>query len=152
MDIEKQYDKIYRFCYYRVHNRETAEDLTQETFLRFMNGRYEERGEVIRYLYTIARNLCIEESRRIKAEELPADISDEGAGAEGLADRILVRLALDKMTEEDRELLILRYLNEVSVTDICKITGISRFSLYRRLNRVKKDFIKLMEGGEVHEQ
>ncbi len=152
MDIEEQYDKIYRFCYYRVHNRETAEDMTQETFLRFMNGRYEERGEMIHYLYTIARNLCIEESRRVKAEELSENVSDEGAGTERMMDKILVRIAIGKMTEDDRELLILRYLNEESVTDICKITGLSRFSLYRRLNRVKKEFIKLMEGGEVHEQ
>ena len=152
MDIEEQYDKIYHFCYYRVRNRETAEDLTQETFLRIMNGRYEERGEMIRYLYTIARNLCIEESRRIKTEEFLDNVSDDGVAAEGMTNKILVRLALDKMTEEDRELLILRYLNEESVTDICKITGMSRFALYRRLNRVKKDFIKLMEGGEVHEQ
>ena len=66
MEIEEQYDKIFRFCYYRVHNREMAEDLTQETFLRFMNSHYEERGEGIRYLYVIARNLCIEESKRRK--------------------------------------------------------------------------------------
>ena len=151
MDIEEQYDKIYHFCYYRVRNRETAEDLTQETFLRIMNGRYEERGEMIRYLYTIARNLCIEESRRIKTEEFLDNVSDDGVAAEGMTNKILVRLALDKMTEEDRELLILRYLNEESVTDICKITGMSRFALYRRLNRVKKEFIKLTEGGEVHE-
>ncbi len=38
MDIEEQYDKIYRFCYYRVKNKETAEDLTQETFLRFLKA------------------------------------------------------------------------------------------------------------------
>ena len=147
MDIEEQYDKIYRFCYYRVHNKETAEDLTQETFLRFMSSHYEERGEVIRYLYTIARNLCIEESRQMKAEELPENISDDGTGAEGMMEHIRVRLALDRMAEEDRELLILRYLNEESVTDICRITGISRFSLYRRLNRIKKEFIKRMNGG-----
>ena len=152
MDIEEQYDKIYRFCYYRVRNKEIAEDLTQETFLRFMNSRYEERGEVTRYLYTIARNLCIEESRHIKTEELPVSISDGGTIVEGMMDKILVEGALGKMAVEDRELLILRYLNEESVTDICEITGISRFALYRRLNRAKKEFIKMMEGGKTHEQ
>lgn len=152
MDIEEQYDKIYRFCYYRVRNKEIAEDLTQETFLRFMNSRYEERGEVTRYLYTIARNLCIEESRQIKTVELPEYISDGGTVVEGMMDKILVELALGKMAEDDRELLILRYLNEESVTDICEITGISRFALYRRLKRAKKEFIKMMEGGKTHEQ
>ena len=151
MDIEEQYDKIFRFCYYRVHNTDTAQDLTQETFLRFMNSDYKERGEQIRYLYTIARNLCIDESRKAQMIELPEDFSDEGNGADDLIRKIEVNQALDKMPEEDRELLILRYMNEVPLSDICKIMGISRFALYRKLNSVKRDFIKLMEGGNFHE-
>ena len=151
MDIEEQYDKIFRFCYYRVHNTDTAQDLTQETFLRFMNSDYKERGEQIRYLYTIARNLCIDESRKDQMVELPEDYSDEGNGADDLIRKIEVNQALDKMPEEDRELLILRYMNEVPLSDICKIMGISRFALYRKLNSVKRDFIKLMEGGNFHE-
>ena len=151
MDIEEQYDKIFRFCYYRVHNTDTAQDLTQETFLRFMNSDYKERGEQIRYLYTTARNLCIDESRKARMDELPEDFSDEGNGADDLIRKIEVNQALDKMPEEDRELLILRYMNEVPLSDICKIMGISRFALYRKLNSVKRDFIKLMEGGNFHE-
>ena len=151
MDIEEQYDKIFRFCYYRVHNTDTAQDLTQETFLRFMNSDYKERGEQIRYLYTIARNLCIDENRKAQMVELPEDFSDEGNGADDLIRKIEVNQALDKMPEEDRELLILRYMNEVPLSDICKIMGISRFALYRELNSVKRDFIKLMEGGNFHE-
>lgn len=151
MDIEEQYDKIYRFCYYRVKNKETAEDLTQETFLRFLKSPYEERGERIRYLYTIARNLCTEEMRRERAEELPDDVSDDGLEAEKAAEKAQVNLALGRMSEEDRELLILRYMNEESLRDISRITGLSRFALYRKLNRVKKEFMRLMEGGGTHE-
>ncbi len=77
MDIEEQYEKIYRFCYYRVHNRETSQDLTQETFLRFLNSHYKERGKRIRYLYTIARNLCIEESRMSKTEEFTEKLMED---------------------------------------------------------------------------
>lgn len=151
MDLEEQYDKIYRFCYYRVQAKETAEDLTQETFLRFLTGHYEERGKAIRYLYAIARNLCIEESRRKKTEALPEELSDGGAGADGMIDQLCVGLALERLAEEDRELLVLRYMNEESVTDICKITGISRFALYRRLNRIKKELIKPERGGSALE-
>ncbi len=151
MDIEEQYDKIFRFCYYRVHNTDTAQDLTQETFLRFMNSSYEDRGEQLRFLYTIARNLCIDENRKAKMEELTEDYSDDGDEAEDLIRKIDVNSALDKMPEEDRELLILRYMNDVPLADIGKIMGISRFALYRRLNSVKRDFIKLMEGGNFHE-
>ena len=149
MDIEEQYDKIYRFCYYRTGNRETAEDLTQETFLRFLKSNYQERGIGIRYLYTIARNLCIEESRRQKNDPLPENLSDEGKEAEDLIEQIRVRQALMKLPDEDRDLIIMRFMNDESITDISKLTGLSRFVLYRRLKRILRELIRLMEGGHV---
>ena len=148
MDIEELYDKIFRFCYYRVGSRETAEDLTQETFLRYMNRSFDECDEGIKYLYSIARNLCIDEYRRPKTEIIKEDISDEGVEADHMINRIHVRQVLETMAEEDRDLLILRFMNNESVTDICKITGSSRFALYRRLKRVKREFISRMEGED----
>ena len=60
-DISEQYEKIYRYCYFKVNNRCLAEDLTQETFLRyFAQTSYVHRAKRLAYLYTIARNLCID--------------------------------------------------------------------------------------------
>lgn len=71
IDLEEQYDKIYRYCYYKLHHREKAEDITQETFLRFLeNENYRDTGKGLQYLYTIARNLCIDEFRKKPTEEL----------------------------------------------------------------------------------
>jgi RNA polymerase sigma-70 factor (ECF subfamily) len=89
--------------------------------------------------------------RRERAEALPDDVSDEGLEAEKAGEKAQVNLALGRMSEEDRELLILRYMNEESLRDISRITGLSRFALYRKLNRVKKEFMRLMEGGGTHE-
>ena len=147
MDLEEQYDKIYRFCYYRTLNRETAEDLTQETFLRFLKSDYQERGIGIRYLYTIARNLCIEEARRKKQDPLPEDLSDEGKGAGDIVEQIRVRQALMKLPDEDRDLIIMRFVNEESITDICKLMGMSRFALYRKLKSLQRKLIELLGGG-----
>ena len=148
MDLEEQYDKIYRFCYYRTLNKETAEDLTQETFLRYLRSNYHEQGMEIRYLYTIARNLCVDESRKQKTEALPKDISDKEDFSEAVIENIQIRNALMKLTEDERDLIIMRYVNEESLSDISKITGLSRFAVYRKLIRVKKEFIDLMEGGK----
>lgn len=54
-DIEEQYDKIYRYCYFKLHSRELAEDVTQETFLRYLEH-YNCLTTVsaLKYLYTIA--------------------------------------------------------------------------------------------------
>ena len=151
MDLENAYDKIYRYVYFRIKDQTVAEDITQETFLHFISRKGNIHDYEMKYLYTIARNLCIDESRKARTEELPEDYSDEGDGADELIRKIEVNQALDKMTEEDRELLILRYMNDMSLADICEIMGISRFALYSKLNSVKRDFIKLMEGGNLHE-
>ena len=38
IDIEEQYDKIYRYCYFKLKNQHLSEDITQETFLRFLRA------------------------------------------------------------------------------------------------------------------
>ena len=69
MDLEIQYDRIYRYCYFRLHNAQIAEDITQETFLRFFNKDLSlDSSRELPYLYTIARNLCIEEYRKASKE------------------------------------------------------------------------------------
>ncbi len=152
MDLEEEYDKIYRYCYFKVANRETAEDITQETFLRFLEScGYEDRGKSLHYLYTIARNLCMDEFRS-RRREVPISDGDSDAldcvgevvpgGGEAAEDGLLTRLslasALLELTEEERELLLLRHVNDISVTWIGKIYEISTFSVYRKLRQAEK--------------
>jgi len=135
-NIQEQYDKIYRYCYYKVKNSALAEDLTQETFLRyFSQNAYIERGKMLAYLYTIARNLCIDAFRKIQPEMLTDDIS--GADCfEQIELNLTLRQALKTLSEQERELLLLRYVNELSVEEIASIMEISRFAVYRRTNSV----------------
>ena len=66
LDINEQYDKIYRYCFLRVRHKETAEDLTQETFLRYLeHPQYHSEDKTLQLLYTIAGNLCTDEFRKI---------------------------------------------------------------------------------------
>lgn len=156
MDLSEQYDKIYRYCYFKLMHKETAEDITQETFLRFFDGgRYEERGKTLQYLYTIARNLCIDEFRKRPAEQLSEIPNASYMQTDtDMEDRLLtslsVKTALRTLDKESRELLLLRYVNEVPVSVICNIMGFSRFAVYRKTNRAlrkireqlgKEDFI-----------
>lgn len=153
LDLGEQYDKIYRYCYFKVNNHCLAEDLTQETFLRyFAQNSYVNHGKQLAYLYTIARNLCIDYYRkphRVMAEE---DVSQSGwkKNVEKLSENPMeyvetslhLQMAVDKLPIEMQELILLRYVNELSVREICKITGLSRSSEYRlereALRRLKK--------------
>jgi len=64
MDLQEQYSRLLRYCFMRTKDRYLAEDITQETFLRFWQSHsYRDTGREMAYLYTIARNLCIRECR-----------------------------------------------------------------------------------------
>ncbi len=152
MDIELFYDKIFRYCYYRIGDKTAAEDLTQETFLRFLNS---DSRMPERYLYTIAKNLCIDEYRKTRpiltdeagseADEIPGP--DE---TESMVDRMTILNAMEQMPEEEREVLILRYVNDESVSDICVLTGLSRFAVYRRCKEAANRMKELL-GKENYE-
>ena len=136
MDIEELYDKIYRYCYYRLHNRELAEDITQETFLRwFASDTYRDRNQTLQYLYTIARNLCIDEARRIKPEPFNETLQVSNNDPDPLSS-IALQTALRSLNEQDRELVLLRCVNRESMGVLCRVYGQSRFTLYRRLRNI----------------
>ena len=143
IDIEEQYDKIYRYCCYRLRDRERAEDVTQETFLRwFASDTCRDKNQLLRYLYTVARNLCIDEYRRPVAQPLPEDLPEQER--DPLASLVL-RAELDKLAPEDRELVLLRYVNEVPMAVLGQLYGLSRFALRRRLNGILKTLREALE-------
>lgn len=139
-DIEEQYNKLYQYCYFKVHNAHLAEDITQEAFLRLLEtGRDRDIEKPLAFLYTVARNLCIDEFRRKKLNELTAVPEDMPADNESqIIDAVSVKIALDELTEREREIVLLKVVNEVPVKDISKIFGISRFAVYREVKKILK--------------
>lgn len=136
IDINEQYDKIYRYLYFRLKNQHLAEDLTQETFLRFLeSSSYKDTGRPLAYLYTIARNLCVDEFRKVPLEELKEDVAQDGF-EDRVVEKQSLQQAMQALTGEEQELLLLRYVNEVNFTDLCRLYGKSRFALYRELKKV----------------
>lgn len=142
MELEEQYDRIYRYCYYKLRDVQQAEDITQETFLRYLE--YNKSKDIKRplaFLYTIARNLCIDWFRRQNTEELPEQLPEQ-LSAEETENHMLVSISLRKalleLEERERELVLLRFVNEVPVADLSKIYEISRFALYRETKKILK--------------
>lgn len=136
IDIDEQYDKIYRYCYYKLKNPTLAEDTTQETFLHYLEcGSYREVGRPLAYLYTIARNLCIDQFRKKTFTELTEDMAIHEDEEQKIVSMDL-RIAVEELNERERELVLLRYVNEVPVSVISKMFNISRFALYRELKQI----------------
>ncbi len=149
MDLENAYDKIYRYVYFRIKNQTVAEDITQETFLHFISQKGSIHDYEMKYLYTIARNLCIDEFRRMKPDSLSESLDDiTSAHEDDLAEQLAVREAVAKLPNEDQEILLLRYVNNESVGTISKTLGISRFALYRRLKKAEDELRASLEADD----
>lgn len=136
INLQDQYDKIYRYCYFKVRNRQIAEDLTQETFLKYFNQTsYINRGKSLSYLYTIAKNLCIDFYRKSNREE---GLKEEVLGNDDISTfetNLAIRQAVSTLPPDLQELLLLRFANELGINEIANIMKISRFAVYRKLNK-----------------
>ena len=128
----------------------------QETFLKFWQSHtYEDTGKEMAYLYTIARNLCMDEFRRKKALDIDdyAELSAcKNLQPDSIIESIAITSALEKLPEELREIVCLRYISDISCADIGKIMKLSRFSVYRRLKEGLKLLKYDMEGDGGHDR
>ena len=151
-DLEKQYDKIYRYCFMKLHNAQTAEDITQDTFLRYYSIKeHTEIKNPTAYLYTIARNLCTDYYRAMPVEVMDnLDVSyiDD-------CEKYNVQLALTQAMQElpdiEKEIIFLRYTNDVPVNEIAKIFGLSRFTVHRKERHALQELKKILDRGDFYD-
>lgn len=135
VSLQDQYDKIYRYCYFKVNNKDLAEDLTQETFLKyFSQTSYIHRGKPLAYLYTIAKNLCIDFYRSNSKGQHFEEVVLSDDSISNFETNFAIRQAVYTLPGDLQELLLLRFANELGIGEIAAIMNISRFSVYRRLN------------------
>ena len=153
MELKEQYDRIYQYLYFRLRDRQAAEDLTQEAFLRFLTSRtYRDENKQLQYLYTIARNLCNQYYRdrtftySLDETEYNPRMKEPADGFEqSLLQQICLREALQKLAPDEREMLFLRYVNDVPVPVMSRLYSISRFAMYRKLKSILKKMRSEME-------
>lgn len=145
--IRKYYDEIFRYCWHHVGNKETAEDLCQDTFISFIEHYEDFRhiGKTKNYLYTIARNKCKDYYKKkvpLLLETLPEQVDKMD-----MEENVIMRQMIMGLSVEFKEVITLRYLQNLKYADIAVILGISQ-SLAKY--RVKKALAQLaeMEGGQ----
>lgn len=154
--------RIFRFIYLRTSSKETAEDLASEVFLRYWKRikkgmRDENFGEIIAndkirpFLYKIAKNLIIDFYRKkeIPTVEISDNIKDKIQDQkQDIMAYISIKQeveemmkALGKLKDEHREIIILRHVEGLSITEIAEITeksgGSIRVSLHRAIKELK---------------
>lgn len=126
--IQKYYDDIYRFCYYKTGNALLSYDLTQETFLKLIKyiGNYRDKGKFKGYLITIAINVCNTYfyKNNINLEELDGNQNYDFKSSNELnkiEEKDIVVQALNELPEKQKEVIILRYYEDLKIKDISRI-------------------------------
>lgn len=151
LDLDEQYDKIYRYCYFKTYNSQIAEDLTQETFLKYFSQKsYVSHGKPLAYLYTIAKNLCVDYYRNIKEESLDVEYL-ACTEFNSIETSIAIKQALKTLSKDLQELILLRFVNELSIGEICDITSLSRFAVYRRIKDALKQLNLVLREEDFNE-
>ena len=127
-------DPIFRYVSFRVRSPEDAEDLTDQVFLKMIEAlpAYDDRGlPFAAWLYRIARNLIVDRSRRSARDaealseslEARGDGSDPFAAAVGTLDREAVRTAMASLTDEQRQVVVLRFIEGWEVDEVAQAMG-----------------------------
>lgn len=156
--VEIYEKEIITYCYYIIKDKEEAKDLAQEAFLKaFINLKSLRNEEDFKYwLLRIARNSCFKKLSRMKIEKKIISIEEEKSLS--IIDELIkddrrnkIINALNKLDKKDKEIIILRDIQDFSYAEISKILKISMNLVKVRLYRARKNLKKIIEDeyGEI---
>jgi RNA polymerase sigma-70 factor, ECF subfamily len=127
-------DNIYRYIFYRIDNHHTAEDITAEVFVRFVEGlsAYQDRNiPLLAWLYQIAHARLVDHYRQSQRVGQESDLDNVVVSTEDDLDGDLmtnyhqekVREALTNLTPEQQQVILLRFIEGYSVQKTAEVLG-----------------------------
>lgn len=164
LDINKIYDLYYRdvyhFALYFTNNKQEAEDITQETFIKIMNsiGSLKDQTKLKTWILSITRNTAMDLHRKRKFVSLFPDWAlGKDKDLDTPEDRLIrkgewteLQSALLKLKQQYRTVVILRGLKELSIKETAEVLGCSeakvRVDYHRALQILNKQVLSNNEG------
>ena len=148
-------DGVYRFALFQLGDQAAAEDVAGEVFLRMLNttDRYEYRGVPLQaYLFRIARNLIVDQQRRrgrlAPLEEAPLDKTLSANPAQLAEQRLAWRdlqHSLEQLTEEQRQVVILKFVECLDNKQIAEVIGKNEGSVKSLQHRALVSLRRILE-------
>jgi RNA polymerase sigma factor (sigma-70 family) len=149
--IDRHKDLVYTIAMNITRNREDAEEVAQDAFLKAFQklAGFRKESSFQTWLYRIVYNEAISRIRKNKVklldleEEITGNIPEEEleediAGLDGQEQKLVIAKILDQLPEIDRVLVTLFYLDNQPVTEISAVTGLGESNVKVRLHRVRK--------------
>lgn len=162
--LQRHQDRLYSYISYIVRNKDMADDLFQETFVKAIvtlrQGRYKETGKFYAWLTRIAHNLLIDQFRNERNETLIYDDDAENAWHEAamiadgyreseiINEQVLsdVKRLMDNLPDNQREVVFMRFYQDLSFKEISDITGVS---INTALGRMRYAIINMRRMAEA---
>jgi len=146
---------VYRFSFWLAGDGYEAEDITSETFIRAWVRISTIRTETLKaYLFTIARNIFLEQQTKKERQIVLRDIYPDPAPepdkvVESQLEILRVQCVLQTLPEIDRAAFVLRVQHELPCAEIARILGISLSATKVKIHRVRKKLLSTLIDKEV---
>jgi len=167
--VQRYHRRIYNVCYRFAGDADNAQDLTQEVFIkmyRTLSSYDAGKGAFMTWVTTITRNLLVDHFRKTKSDRLTdsidqpvsdhedalplsAQIADGGvapdAAVQSRETREMVHFALQKLSPELREAVILRDLQDMDYREIAAVLKVPEGTVKSRINRGRAELARLLQ-------
>lgn len=167
MLINRHKDRIFTTIILIVKDSYIAEDLFQETFIKIIKnlkkGKYNEEGKFLPWAIRIARNMAIDYFRKMKRMPIVTGSDGEDVFRKiklavdnheeqmiRLEKESMVRAVINKLPEEQRQVLILRHYGDLSFKEIAAMTGVSINTALGRMRYALNNMRKMMEHTSLN--
>ena len=165
--LNRHKDRLFNYIFFIVRSKEVAEDIFQETFVKaivtLQQGRYTNDGKFAAWITRIAHNLVIDQFRvernenTVSNDETEYDMLNDARLSEGtienrmVNDQVLadVRRLVDELPDCQREVVFMRYYQDLSFKDIAEITGVSINTALGRMRYAIMNMRRIAEEKNV---
>jgi RNA polymerase sigma-70 factor (ECF subfamily) len=168
--VQRHRPSVFNFILRYVGQRQRAEDLLQETWLKVVrsSGEYQPKARFTTWVFTIARNLCVDSARKesfrqTESLDAPAVAGDaegpsrgeltadrEGFAPDRAADNVRLRpkleQALAELPAEQREVFLLREYHGIGFKEIAEVTGVNENTVKSRMRYALEGLRKRLEA------
>ena len=152
--VERYQDIVFSIALKVLRNREDAEEMAQESFIKAYKSLHTFKGNAkfSTWLYRITYNSCISEVRKKKiyfasTDDIEIEDETEELNLDGIPEENrarVIKAALEKLPEEEYTLVLLYYFEEQSIEEISKVTKLSESNTKVKLYRARKKLYSIL--------